>query len=160
MTLLGRIFHTGCERRMTPIRAAMGLAAGALAGAGLTSMTLVALSVATDGPSSLGVIVGIFALPLLLIIWAGGLTLAAPGWWLLHVLGARCQQAAMIYGGLATFVATALFVPLVFGGGIDRLFANLDALKAALGLAAALTPAGVIVGWIVARAAYGPVVKP
>jgi len=150
MTVLGRIFHTGCERTTTPRRAAQGLGMGALTGAGLTIGYLLVTGLISGGPTSTGVIVAIFAIPAALVIWGAGLfILAAPGWWLLHVLGARCQQAAMIYGGLLTYGVCLAYVWL---DGSRPFEVEVLWSLPMLGLAAM----GVAVGWIVAKVAYQP----
>lgn len=140
MTVLGRLFHQGCERETTLGRAAAGLVVGGLAGAGLTGAAGV-----MGGP--LAFFVFLFALP----VWFAGLFLiAAPGWWVLHRLGARCQQAAMIYGGGLTFAVVTLFGAWQIWRGAMNDWGGV------LGFATALAVAGIAVGWIVGRVAYGP----
>lgn len=140
MTVLGRIFHQSCERETTLGKAAAGLAVGGVAGAGLTGVACL-----MGGP--LAIIVFLFALP----IWFGGLFLiAAPGWWVLHRLGARCQQAAMIYGGGLTY---AVCVAYVWLDGPRPFELQVLWSLPMFGLAAI----GVSVGWVVAKVAYEPV---
>lgn len=140
MTVLGRIFHHGCERTTTGRRAAGGLLVGTFAGAALTA-------IATGVASPLA---GIIAFPIALIIWSVGLfALGAPGWWVLHALGARCQQAAMIYGGVLTYAICLAYVWLDGPHPFEpRILWSLPMLG--------LTAIGVAVGWIVAKVAYEP----
>lgn len=140
MTLLGRIFHTGRERETTGGRATGGLLIGTCVGAMLT-----AIAMGLSSP-----FVGIIAFPIALFIWAAGLfLLAAPGWWALHTLGARCQRAAMIYGGALTYAVCLAYVWL---DGPHPFEPQVLWSLPMVGLAAI----GVSVGWVVARFAYGP----
>ncbi|MDP1631378.1 MAG: hypothetical protein Q8L66_08155 [Caulobacter sp.] len=111
-----------------------GLTMGALVGAGLVFLgTAVVL-----GP--LAIYVGAVSL----FFWAFGLfVIATPGWWLLHRLGARCQTAAMIYGGGLTLAVEAVYLAADYGvlRGGPMLLAGLS---------------GAAVGWVVARVAYAP----
>ena len=143
MTILGRIFHQRCERETTLGWATVGLLAGAATGAVLTSL-LYAVAGAVEGVAGAVVILsGLFALPISFLIWLIGLVvIAGPGWWVLHRVGARSQEAAMMYGGGLTFVVLAI---LSVGG------AN----PAGLTGAAIMAGVGVAVGWVVARIAYG-----
>jgi hypothetical protein len=142
MTILGRIFHQRCERETTLGRAVLGLLAGAATGGVLTSLLHAAVGVAGGiGGVAITWSVRVFAISFL--IWLIGLVvIAGPGWWVLHRSGARCQEAAMTYGGGLTFVVLAM---LSVGG------AN----PAGLTGAAILAGVGVAVGWVVARVAYG-----
>lgn len=151
MTVLGRIFHTGCERTTTPQRAARGLAAGAATGAGLVGAALLVMSLPMGGGA---VFIGLVGFLYGLIIWAAGLlVIGAPGWWVLHRLGARCQQAAMIFGGFATFavVGVCLWGPVLFMGA--RLGDSGWLLAA---YHAAISAIGVAVAWVIAQIAYRP----
>jgi hypothetical protein len=142
MTWLGQIFHHGCERQTTVDRAVKGLAIGALTGAAIVSLFALPL-----GP--LAIFVFVFAF----VIWVAGLFLvAAPGWWMLHRLGARCQQAAMIYGGGLTFfvVSAWVWIPgLIYGAAMSQMMQILP-------FAGLMTIPGIIVGWVVANVAYSP----
>ena len=148
MTLLGRIFHTGCERTTTKGRAAKGLAVGTLLGGGLTSLAWASAVAVFDGLGGIGIVVAIVATPVVLIVWAVGLFLiGAPGWAVLHALGARCQQAAMIYGGGLTLTVLLAFL-FWDSAHVDR--------SVALAAICVLGPVGVAVGWVVAKIAYAP----
>lgn len=138
-TLLGRIFHTGCERETRIERAVEGIGAGIVTGAGLVTVA----SIFFMGHLA---IAAFFAS---LAAWSVGLIAAAPGWWALHRLGARCQQAAMIYGGVLTAVVMLLIV---------RLISHPPFLEPpVIALVAVVAAFGAIVGWVVAKVAYEPV---
>lgn len=152
MTWLGRIFHQGCERTTTVGRAAKGLAIGTLLGGGLTVLAWWSAVAVFDGLGGMGMIVAIVASPLVLIVWAIGLfVVAAPGWAALHTLGARCQQAAMIYGGSLTLGAALAYL-WWDGTHLDRLIA--------LPTTCVFGPIGIAVGWVVAKVAYEPAPQP
>lgn len=142
MAIPGRILHQRCERETTLGRAAFGLLGGAATGGVLTSLLHAAVGVAGGiGGAAITWSVRVFAISFL--VWLIGLVvIASPGWWALHRLGARSQDAAMIYGGGLTFVVLAM---LSVGG------AN----PAGLTGAAIMAGVGVAVGWLVARLAYG-----
>lgn len=158
MSWLGRVFHQGCERETSFGSAVIGLLAGAGAGAGLTSI-IATVGVALAGfftfdlgTAVSGLMIGMAALLYSFVIWTLGLLLVgAPGWWLLHRLGARCQQAAMIYGGGATFTVCLIVTLLVLST------TNGTNVMVLLPYLALMTLQGVIVGWVVAKVAYAPV---
>jgi len=145
MAWLGRIFHKNCERRTSLGRAATGLAVGSLAGAALTTLFWGVAALAADTTSPAGFIIALVMFPFTLIVWTAGLFLLAPGgWWVLHRLGARCQQAAMIYGGGLTLVVLVAIFAIGSLGNPDRWFTPTTAFI------------GVVVGWVVGRVAYEP----
>lgn len=147
-TVLGWIFHTGCERTTTSGRAAMGLTAGALVGAMLVTLAIFIPSLTTN--MGLVTLAGLFVFPIAFGSWGVGLLLSLPGWWLLHRLGARCQTAAVLYGFGFTFV-----VLLAMGTeGFRDTPPNGWVL--ALGWAGIMAVAGAVVGWVVAKVAYEP----
>ncbi|MCF8505030.1 MAG: hypothetical protein K9G59_08960 [Caulobacter sp.] len=147
MTWLGGVFHRGCERQAKIGRSAMGLLHGALVGASLTAVIWLLWA---SSPLS-GVALALMVFPVAFLIWAAGLILAAPGWLLLHVLGARCQQAAMIYGG-----GVLLAIVLAFLSGARM---PLEDWRVFL-TASLMVVAGVTVGWVVAKVAYRPAALP
>ena len=142
MTIPGRTLHQRCERETTLRWATVGLLAGAATGAVLTSL-LYAVAAAVGGVAGAVVILsGLFALPISFLIWLIGLVvIAGPGWWVLHRFGARCQEAAMIYGGGLTFLVLAM----LSAGGANPAGLTGSAIMAAIGVA---------VGWVVAWIAY------
>lgn len=146
MTVLGRIFHQGCERRMSPLGAAIGLAAGALTGGMLTGLAWAVATAPTGGLPAVVFAVEL-VLPIATMVWGAGLVVVGlPGWLVLHLLGARCQQAAMLYGGGLGVAAGALIGAAGNGFAAPSLVAGVF-----LGIA------GVLVGWVVAKVAYAPV---
>lgn len=151
MTILGRIFHQGCERETTLGGAAKGLATGALTGTGLVGVSFVVAG-GLGGMGAVAVPMAIFVMLYALPVWAVGLLVfGVPGWWLLHRLGARCQQAAMIYGGGLCFVAALAVVGWAMTSG-----GEVPDLAQVLVLASILALMGAAVGWVVAKIAYKP----
>jgi hypothetical protein len=145
MTWLGRIFHKDCERQTSRGRAAIGLAVGSLAGTALTTLCWGVAALAADTTSPAGFVIALVMFPFTLIVWTAGLFLLAPaGWWALHRLGARCQQAAMIYGGGLTSVVLVAIYATGSLGNPDRWFVP------------TITFIGVVVGWVVGKVAYEP----
>lgn len=144
MTMLGRIFHTGCERETSGGPAAGGLVVGAAVGAAATVMVLGMPNLLTG---DVGMFVATFVMfPTAFAVWIAGAALAAPGWFVLHSLGARCQQAAMIYGAVLTGAVTVAGLLLLSGAHYPwQQFAMTFA---------AMTLVGAMVGWIVASIAY------
>lgn len=144
MTVLGRIFHQGCERTTSGGPAAGGLVVGAAVGAAATLVILVIPSLMSGGVVML--ITSVVMFPALFTVWLVGAALAAPGWFVLHKLGARCQQAAMIYGAALTSLATVAGLRLLSGEFYPwQHFAM---------TVAAMALVGALVGWIVAKIAY------
>ena len=143
MSWLGQIFHNGCERTTTVERAVTGLVMGALVGAGLVTV----FSIFVLGP------LAIFAGILSFFVWGFGLfAIATPGWWVLYRLGARCQTAAVIYGGGLSFLTVGAWVwipGLIYG-------ADFSVMTKILPFAGVMGLAGAIVGWVVAKVAYEP----
>jgi hypothetical protein len=164
MTLLGRIFHQGCERETTLGWASIGLFAGAVVGTVLVGLLFAVLGVVEGGSIASVVQVVLVVTFYGLFVWLAGLAvIGAPGWWILHSLGARCQQAAMIYGG-ALLLIINLSLPALIGhsaedsGGPTVINGQLTAhgwvqqLKTAIPMALI----GAAVGWVVAKIAYRP----
>ena len=124
---------------------------GSLLGAVLTCLAGAALAVLIRQPAMMIFAVPVF--PFVLLVWFVGLVaVAGPGWWLLHRLGARCQQAAMIYGGGLTFVVIAGLGPLYTSSEVDLS----ERWRMILHTAGVFALIGLIVGWVVAKVAYEP----
>lgn len=88
----------------------------------------------------------IIVVPAAFIAWSAGLVLlGVPGWFVLHAIGARSQQTAMIYGaGLPTFVV--MLVQMTTNPKYDDWAVWIPPLLAA--------GVGAGIGWVIARIAY------
>lgn len=147
MTWLGRMFHQNCERHTSVGQAALGLAAGSVTGAAATTIFWGVAALATDTSTPAGFIIALWMFPFTLIVWSAGLfVLASPGWFVLHALGARCQQAAMLYGAGLTFVVAYWLADSLTGDGASW--------QERIVTPAVLGAIGLLVGWVVARVAY------
>lgn len=100
-----------------PRNAIRGLVAGALTGAGLPGVAIAVGGLATAPIESLGstfiaaVLILLAVLASTLTVWALGLIMIGiPGWWMLWALGWRSPWAGAAFGGLATFLASSLFL--------------------------------------------------
>jgi len=102
------------HRRTTPARVVKGLGAGALAGAALVTGAYALMFLSAGSLAYFPLLLLVF--PVALVVWAVGLcAFAGPGWWILHMIGARSPFASMAYGGtLCTLLgmAVALLLPL------------------------------------------------
>lgn len=105
----------------------------------------------------------LLAFPAALIGWIVGLgVLAAPGWWILHALGARSQIAGMAYGGgLCALVGlvVSLLLPLSLAPETEG-YKVLATPVSEAGWAGVIpgillfAAMGVLIGWVVSRVAY------
>lgn len=154
----------------------VALAVGAATGTGLV-LGFFALQMVAAAFTDPMLIIGGFmflmlAIPFALGIWGLGLLFAIPGWLLLHRWGVRSRLVAAGYGALLTFVV----VLAVLTGGFDLIPpAPGSSFSASVGDvptvienrltaqgwinaahdAAMVAIAGAMVGWVVARVAYG-----
>ena len=132
----------------TPGRIAAALTLGAACGAVLVSRSMILLSAFT-GEIGYGLLMAAFAFPFALIGWTIGLVaVGAPIWWLLRRSNTSPTRLAALVGAGAT--------ALLMGGWSATL--NLISGKAALQDLLPVLEFGLfgwIVGWVVARVAYG-----
>lgn len=159
--------HTVYETTLP--RAALGLAAGAVAGAILVALWFVLDNTDLQSLRQYGLSDGLYAFVPALLVWGGGLLLVATlPWLVLHRRQMRSPPVAVVLGTVLTFLAVLAITTRGFGlfdvgdfsaadnGGptwIDgRLTAHgwAEALKAAL----VFCPFGAMVALVVWRTAY------
>ncbi len=127
-------------------RAALGLFVGALIGTGVTAMAWIVLAM-VSGEAGMSILFTIIVIPASFVAWSAGLVLlGVPGWFVLHATGARSQKAAMIYGAsLPTLVV--VLVQMTTSSKYDDWAVWIPPLLAA--------GVGAVIGWVIARIAYG-----
>ena len=137
-----------------PVNAVGALIVGALTGSTLLAGVTVIAGFATMpgdpvGAFSGGLVVALAVLVLSLPVWAGGLIMVGiPGWLVLHALRWRSRGAAVLFGGVATFVVAG-----GLGLWLDLRPASAPwAFPVALGVLALI---GAVVGWTVATIGRG-----
>jgi hypothetical protein len=134
-----------------PGRVIAALLLGAGCGAGLVSGLMVTTALIQQ-QLGLGLMLAAVAFPIAVVAWLAGLVVVGgPLWWLLRRGKAKPTRLASLLGGVLTPLVVA-GPQAVVGLGHDRI----DGFDASLAIQIAMfTLFGAVVGWVVARVAYG-----